>query len=106
MKKNPQIIGFGLNCMSPQSALAALPNLKQQLNGESSAALIVYPNSGQVYDAEKKEWSQLDQPKTDWSHFAKSANELGATVIGGCCQTTFEDVRAISSMLSCKPQQS
>jgi homocysteine S-methyltransferase len=105
MKTNPQIIGFGLNCVSPQAAIESLPSLKTQLQGEGMAALVVYPNSGSAYDPSKKEWSK-NKADINWGDFAKAANKSGATVIGGCCQTTTEDIKTISSMLSYKPLQS
>jgi homocysteine S-methyltransferase len=104
MKTNPQIIAFGLNCVSPKASLEALPSLKTQLQGDSAAVLVIYPNSGSAYNPVKKEWSR-DKAQIDWANFAKSANQAGASVIGGCCQTTTEDIKTISSMLSYTPQQ-
>ena len=104
LSTNPQVIGFGLNCMSPDLALEALPALKAQL-GSSAAALVVYPNSGNVFDPVQKVWASVKPKAYDWSEFAKKANELGATVIGGCCQTTTKEIKAISSALSYKPPQ-
>ena len=58
--------------------------------------MLVYPNSGEKYDAEKDVWG--GQPVYEsFSEEAKEWYKAGARLIGGCCRTTPEDIRGIAA---------
>ncbi len=61
--------------------------------------LIAYPNSGQTYDAVAKRWS-APQTGTPFAAHASDWHAAGARLIGGCCRTTPEDIRAIAEIRS------
>nr|WP_154960800.1 homocysteine S-methyltransferase [Paenibacillus xylanexedens] len=79
----PQIAAIGLNCAPMEVVTEAIGILRQACD----KPIIVYPNSGETYDAETKTWSGQGSCGS-----MKDASEqwvaAGAQIIGGCCRTT------------------
>jgi homocysteine S-methyltransferase len=64
------------------------------MQNRTNKPLLVYPNSGERYDAGVKQWR--GQPAaTPFADQALRWYREGARLIGGCCRTTPEDIRAI-----------
>jgi homocysteine S-methyltransferase len=59
-------------------------------------SILVYPNSGETYDAAKNDWSG-DPVFESFGERAREWYQAGAMLIGGCCRTTPEDIRVIAS---------
>ncbi|KAF2470463.1 Homocysteine S-methyltransferase [Lindgomyces ingoldianus] len=91
----PQVLAIGVNCV-PQSI--ALPALKT-LSTLTHKPLIIYPNSGEAWDAETRDWFGARTEKRDLSERCLEWWEAGARIIGGCCRTTPEDIRVIAETL-------
>jgi homocysteine S-methyltransferase len=92
LEGDPQIAAIGINCTSPQY----IPSLIREAKKATQKPVLVYPNSGEAYDAEGNGWSG----KPVLASFGQAARgwyEAGARLIGGCCRTTPEDIRAIAS---------
>ncbi|WP_448800010.1 homocysteine S-methyltransferase family protein, partial [Bacillus pumilus] len=56
----------------------------------TSKPIVVYPNSGELYDPEEKVWCG----DTSLHTFGESSHQWykdSAHIIGGCCQTSAED---------------
>ncbi|MEQ8156717.1 MAG: homocysteine S-methyltransferase family protein, partial [Clostridiaceae bacterium] len=53
------------------------------------------PNSGEEYNADSKEWNGHSEGNCHGSS-AKGWYEDGASLIGGCCRTTPEDIKEIA----------
>jgi homocysteine S-methyltransferase len=71
-------MAVGINCTKPE----LITNLLQSAKAE--IPYIVYPNAGKVWDAEVKEW--LGVSTTGFAaNLVDEWNNLGATIIGGCC---------------------
>lgn len=87
----PQVFAIGLNCTAPQYALSLIEKIRV---AAPTKRIVVYPNSGQVYNAERRIWTG---PSTavEFGELAKQWLDAGATLIGGCCQTGPEHIRAI-----------
>lgn len=90
LSNSPQIWAVGINCTAPEfiaPLLRAVPVRSEKL-------LMVYPNSGEAWDAEQHCWRDSGQfiaipaQVGEWY-------KLGARLIGGCCRTTPEQIRAI-----------
>jgi homocysteine S-methyltransferase len=82
----------GINCAAP---LLITPLLS---SANSSIPFIVYPNSGRVWDAELKVWNGPTSgsfEKSDLDQWKK----LGATIIGGCCGVSPDDISEIKPMI-------
>jgi len=71
-------MAVGINCTKPELITDLLRSAK------SDKPYVVYPNSGRIWDAVKKEWTGSaavgfnDQLIQEWM-------ESGAEIIGGCC---------------------
>lgn len=92
MEDNPQIVAIGINCTSPKYISSLIREAKKATN----KPILVYPNSGETYDATKHDWDG----NPVYESFGEQAREwysAGARLIGGCCRTTPEDIRVIAS---------
>jgi homocysteine S-methyltransferase len=87
-----QIVAIGINCTAPQYVESLISEIKEV----SSKPIIVYPNGGAAYDGATKTWSTQANTK-DYGKMAFLWYEKGASIIGGCCQTTPNDIKQISS---------
>lgn len=85
-----QIAAVGINCTAPQY----IASLLRQMRGRTDKPLLVYPNSGERYDAKPKRWSGTADP-TPFAERARAWVAEGARLIGGCCRTTPNDIQAI-----------
>ena len=81
LDKHPQIVAVGLNCTAPSLVVPLLDELRTQ----TLKPLVVYPNSGQVWDAETRCW--LGDGDLRFSELIASWLDHGAGWVGGCCGT-------------------
>ncbi len=91
MEKSPFVVAVGINCTSPKH----IPSLIREAREATDKPVIVYPNSGEIYDASRNDWDGYPV----YASFGDEAREwfkAGARLIGGCCRTTPEDIRAIA----------
>lgn len=88
--QDAQVIGVGVNCTHP--------NLVEALICEAVATtrkrIIVYPNSGEGWDAENRCWTGQREAE-QFAALARIWRRAGAHWIGGCCRTGPEHIRAI-----------
>ncbi|MBS0975515.1 homocysteine S-methyltransferase family protein, partial [Serratia rubidaea] len=62
--------------------------------------LLAYPNSGEHYDAVSKTWHACDGEHGSLIGQLDAWRQSGARLIGGCCRTTPQDIRAIAGQLA------
>lgn len=86
-----QIAAIGINCSSPDF----IDSLIKEIKGKTSKPIIVYPNSGEEYDATNKKWNEGASSK-QFTICTQRWYEAGAKIIGGCCRTKPEDIKAIN----------
>ena len=92
VESSPFVAAIGINCTSPKY----IPSLIQEARKATNKPVLVYPNSGETYDAAKNNWD--GQPVYEsFSEEAKEWYRAGARMIGGCCRTTPDDIRGIVS---------
>ena len=91
-----QVVALGFNCVPDDLALTALKVLAPRIRRE---ILVVYPNSGEQWNAEAREWEgdrtegcTLADKTVQWWH-------AGARLIGGCCRTTPGDIKIMRESL-------
>ena len=92
LEDNPQIAAIGINCTSPKY----IPSLISLAKQKTDKPVLVYPNSGETYDAAKQDWD--GEPV--YESFGEEAREwfdAGARLVGGCCRTTPADIAVIAS---------
>lgn len=90
LEEEPRVAAVGINCTAPRF-ITGLIECVREVTGKP---IVVYPNSGETYDAEGKCW----QGETDPVNFGSASGEwveAGATVVGGCCRTGPDHIRAI-----------
>ncbi len=88
-----QIIGIGVNCTRPEQ----IAGLIREVAEVSSKPVIVYPNSGEEWDAVHHCWQGDGQIK-DFGDLALRWRNAGAQWIGGCCRTGPEHVRMVAEV--------
>ncbi|MEG3127654.1 homocysteine S-methyltransferase [Pantoea cypripedii] len=93
----PQVVALGINCVALESVTPALRTLQALCD----KPLLVYPNSGEQYDASSKTWHSAPSGCTLHDKFPEW-QQAGARLIGGCCRTTPQDIAAIAAC--CQPQ--
>lgn len=88
----PQVVAIGVNCVDPD----LVPGLVRALASGTSKPIVVYPNSGEVWNATGRCWEGSATP------FAARVDEwlaAGASWVGGCCRTTPEDIRRVREVV-------
>jgi homocysteine S-methyltransferase len=90
----PGAIAVGVNCVRPEIVEASI----RALRAGTSKSIVVYPNSGEHWDANTRAWYGT------WNHGSLAALapqwlQAGATMIGGCCRTGPGDIAALSAAL-------
>jgi homocysteine S-methyltransferase len=86
----PQVIAVGVNCTAPQF----IADLLRSARGLTQKPIVIYPNSGETYNAILKRWNG----ESSCQSFATEARawfEAGANIIGGCCRTNPDHIRAL-----------
>jgi Homocysteine/selenocysteine methylase (S-methylmethionine-dependent) len=91
-----QIVSVGINCIALEKVTPAL----EVLSKLTSKPLIVYPNSGEQYDPTTKQWHKNHHHNCTFANQLDTWIKLGAKLIGGCCQTTPEDIVEIHQLLN------
>lgn len=91
LDKQPQIAAVGINCTSPKY----IASLVHEARSITTKPVLVYPNSGESYDAIHNAWGG-DPVAESFGAQAREWYEAGARLIGGCCRTTPEDIRVIA----------
>jgi len=92
LQDHPQITAIGINCTSPEFISALIREAKKA----TDKPILVYPNSGERYDAAKNDWDG-DPVYDSFGEKAREWYAAGARLIGGCCRTTPADIRVIAS---------
>jgi homocysteine S-methyltransferase len=95
-KGEEKVVGLGFNCVPDDLALAALKNLAPSVK---KGTLVVYPNSGEQWNAQAREWEGKKTEGSTLAHKTAEWWEAGARLIGGCCRTTPDDIRTMCQAL-------
>jgi homocysteine S-methyltransferase len=90
----PQVLAVGVNCTAPRF----IPSLLAEIRRVTGKRLVVYPNSGETYDAGRKTW-QSSGEAVDFAQGAEEWHALGAALVGGCCRTGPRHIREIRERL-------
>lgn len=90
----PNLKAIGFNCVDPKLVADLVPFVKSL----SSAQVVVYPNGGGVWNAERGEWESPNFKKLGdyWSEWA----ELGLDYVGGCCGVDAAEIKELGSRMN------
>ena len=97
VESSPQVAALGVNCTSPKF----IPALILEAKKATDKPILVYPNSGESYNAEKKDWDS-NPVFESFGEEAKEWYNAGARMIGGCCRTSPQDIQTIANWLRSK----
>ncbi len=92
---HPRVVAVGVNCTDPALVTALIAEVRA---GAPNKAVVVYPNSGEVYDAGEKGWTGHADP-TDWAASTLAWSAAGARLLGGCCRVGPDDIAAARAAL-------
>lgn len=92
---NEKVFAVGVNCTPPQH----VPDLISCIKKSCEKAIVVYPNSGEFFDAKTKTWHGTSNPD-DCAEAAMRWLQSGATLIGGCCRMGPAHIAAMKAALS------
>jgi homocysteine S-methyltransferase len=89
-----QVVAVGVNCTAP----GLIADLIDVARGATDRPIVVYPNSGEGYDAARKRWRGTDGA-IDLAQACAAWAARGATLLGGCCRTGPEEIRRMRRQL-------
>lgn len=86
----PGVIAVGVNCTAPEDISALMP-----LAAASGKPVVVYPNSGETWDAARRRWTGArglhPERVREWI-------DAGARLVGGCCRVGPDEIAAIAAI--------
>ena len=91
----PNVIAVGVNCVKPD----VVENAVRALKAGTSKAIVVYPNSGEQWDAQGRSWHGAGN-HVGLAAFAPQWIDAGARMIGGCCRVGPREIAALDEALS------
>jgi len=96
----PGVVAIGVNCTAPQYIQSLIGEIR---SASWTRAIVVYPNSGEHYDADDKVWHGTETP-LECAAAARGWYQAGAKIIGGCCRMGPAHVREIATELDVNKQ--
>jgi len=90
-----QIAAVGVNCTDPRNILGLL----RCVPSCNHKRLIVYPNSGEQWNATEKTWTSQNRSYWLEQDIIDEWRNAGAQIIGGCCRTTPQDIFRLRQFL-------
>ncbi len=89
-----KVAAIGVNCTPPRF----VEELVGRIRSATRKPIVVYPNSGERWDAARRCWAGTRDPG-EFADMAVRWRDAGATMIGGCCRTGPAHVRALRERL-------
>jgi homocysteine S-methyltransferase len=94
LSAHSQVAAIGVNCTAPEHVISLIA----QIRANTQMPIVVYPNSGQTWDAASRSWLGKASANS-WEQRAVEWVKQGATWLGGCCGTTPDDICQIRAAL-------
>jgi homocysteine S-methyltransferase len=88
-----EVVAVGVNCCAPGEVLGAI-DAAREVTGKP---IVVYPNSGETWDAEARRWRGDAVFPTE---LVQSWRVAGAALVGGCCRIGPTQITAIAQALA------
>jgi homocysteine S-methyltransferase len=89
----PEIVAVGVNCCAPADVLPAIQIAREV----TDKPVIVYPNSGEEWDGQRRRWIGSGRWSPDLAPMWVAA---GARIVGGCCRVMPDDIAALAATLN------
>jgi homocysteine S-methyltransferase len=97
LDKHPQVVAVGINCTAPTLILPLL----HELRPATTKTIVVYPNSGETWDADSRSWHG-DVDPGELASYSAAWREAGAHAIGGCCRTGPQHIQKLRDVFDKK----
>ena len=94
-ERSSRVLAVGVNCTAPEH----VDELLARARSATSKPLIVYPNSGEGWDAVTRRWIGAGGPTVDGTA-ARRWIEAGATIVGGCCRVSPGQIEAVAGAVT------
>jgi homocysteine S-methyltransferase len=91
----PQTVAIGVNCTRP----SLIVDLIAEMRSVTSKPILVYPNSGEDWNAQTRSWTGTSDP-ADFGQAASDWFAAGAQIIGGCCRTRPEHIMQVAAAVA------
>ena len=88
-----QVVAVGVNCCAPEEAAEAVA-LAAEVSGKP---VVVYPNSGEGWDAQARAWAG---PATFDTERVAEWTRAGARLVGGCCRVGAEQIADLAATVA------
>jgi S-methylmethionine-dependent homocysteine/selenocysteine methylase len=88
-----ELVAVGINCSSPSDASAAVT-----VAAATGHAVVVYPNSGEGWDAVSRKWQPADDDNAGLWPVSQWVAD-GARLVGGCCRIGPDEIEAVATHL-------
>ena len=95
-----RVAAVGINCTAPRF----IPGLIDEVRSVTDLPVIVYPNSGEVYEVQERRWIGESEP-AEFGTLSREWRKQGAACIGGCCRTTPSHIREIRDRFPRQPRR-
>ena len=92
--REPQVAAVGINCTAPE----LVPALIDEARRATEKPILVYPNSGELYDATRKVWYSAPS-SLSWEEAPVEWVRRGCAGVGGCCRVGPELIAGIRRTL-------
>ena len=89
-------IAVGVNCVHPKFVSSLIEEIKST-NIQVNKRIIVYANSGEIWNSDSSTWSADHTNEVDFLCYADRWAAQGVSMIGGCCRifdTSIKDLHA------------
>lgn len=90
----PQTLAIGVNCVPP----GWVPALIREMRAGTELPILVYPNSGEGWDAAARCWIGTSNPAESGA-LAEDWFAQGAQIIGGCCRTRPAHIQQVATAM-------
>ncbi len=94
-EQSSRVLAIGVNCTAPEH----VDELLERARSATSKPLIVYPNSGEGWDPVARRWIRAPGPTVDGTAARRWIQE-GATIVGGCCRVSPDQIEEVSAMVT------
>ncbi len=91
----PGVVAVGVNCTAPEH----VEELIGRIRAVTRLPVVVYPNSGEGWDATARRWTTGASGRVD-GEVATRWRSAGAELVGGCCRVSPSQVRAMGEALA------
>ena len=94
-RATPAVLAVGVNCTRPEH----VPELVERIAAVTTLPVVVYPNSGEAWDAAARAWTGTTGAGVD-GEAARAWVARGARLVGGCCRVTPRQIASIAGALA------